>query len=864
MVRSTLITSVLAAAYAVVAAAGTLPGGYIIELEDGHDHAAVLDHLKDDAAIRMHLDSKPFRGLSFQLHDLDDAGSKAKAVGDLQAVKAIWPIRTHETASRKKFQVLAQPQGNLVVRDNAADTFSTHVMTQVDQLRAKNITGAGIKVAVIDGGIDYTHPALGKCYGKGCLVSFGHDFVGDAYDGSNTPVPGNDPKDCNGHGTHVAGILAAQENPLGFTGVAPGVTLGAYRIMGCSGYTADDLILAALNKAFEDGAQIITSSIVQALGWNESPWAVAASRIADKGVPCVIAAGNDGNAGLFYLGNGASGKGVTAVASFDNSVVPLISYHSSYSVNGEDGDDFLYTPGDAAAWDTVQEVYATSKDAQVADDACKPLPDSTPDLSKFTVLVRRGGCDFAAKLANIAAKGGQNVMFYNNEAGTITVTLDDPTVVKSTGMVSADTGAAWVKLLQRGFKVVLSVTSPVRGKPVVTNVANNITGGAVSAFSSWGPTWDMDLKPEVGAPGANILSTYPVAKGGYSVQDGTSMSAPMVAGIMALIGQVRGTLDPKLLNSLLSTTAKPQNFNDGTNFFAEYAPAAQQGGGMVQAYKAAYTTTLLSPPGLSFNDSDHLAANLNFTVTNKGSCDVTYEFGQIAALTMYTMNKDANGTTPFPNEAVNAQAVLTFSQNKITLPAGHSATIGVTAKPPTAGLDLKRLPFWSGYIMVAGSDKTVLSLPYQGISGSLHQATVLQPDQTWVYPSDGENFPAVPQNYVFTLPRPGTATDKDVLCNIYANLAMGSRMFRVYVLPVKDGVAPADAKPIGQVLGSSLALNDKGWTSFTWFGKLEGGSYAPAGKYQFKTQALRLYGDASKPEDWDTAYTQVINIEYRK
>ncbi|EOA80850.1 uncharacterized protein SETTUDRAFT_63240, partial [Exserohilum turcica Et28A] len=110
-----------------------------------------------------------------------------------------------------------------------------HVMTQIGRLRADGITGSGIKIAIIDTGVDYSHPLLGKCFGKGCVVGYGFDFVGDEYTGKNTPVPDPDPMDCSGHGTHVAGVIAAKENDFGFAGAAPGVALGAYRVYGCRG-----------------------------------------------------------------------------------------------------------------------------------------------------------------------------------------------------------------------------------------------------------------------------------------------------------------------------------------------------------------------------------------------------------------------------------------------------------------------------------------------------------------------------------------------------------------------------------------------------------------------------------------------------
>lgn len=95
-----------------------------------------------------------------------------------------------------------------------------------------HVFGTGIKVGIIDSGVDYTHPALGGCFGEdNCKVRYGYDFVGD---GSNGFLqPDDDPMDCAGHGTHVAGIIAANSSTSSLIGVAPNVTLGAYRVFGC-------------------------------------------------------------------------------------------------------------------------------------------------------------------------------------------------------------------------------------------------------------------------------------------------------------------------------------------------------------------------------------------------------------------------------------------------------------------------------------------------------------------------------------------------------------------------------------------------------------------------------------------------------
>ena len=169
-------------------------------------------------------------------------------------------------------------------------------MTQIDKMHERGFTGNGTRIGVVDTGIDYTHPALGSCFGPGCLVSYGRDL----YDGDDDPMD-----ECVGHGTHVAGIIAAQTNALGFIGAAPDVTLGACRIFPCGNDgTTSDMVIAGFNQAFEDGSDIITASLGLFSGWAEDAVAVAVSRIAEAGVPCTVAIGNQvgGTEGMFVKG----------------------------------------------------------------------------------------------------------------------------------------------------------------------------------------------------------------------------------------------------------------------------------------------------------------------------------------------------------------------------------------------------------------------------------------------------------------------------------------------------------------------------------------------------------------------------------
>src|SRR5437016_1189827 len=152
------------------------------------------------------------------------------ALSRIDGVKSVWPVHTYPIPS---LTPIADP-----------DLITAITMTGADIAQSElGLTGAGVKVAIMDTGIDYNHPDLGGCFGPGCRVAFGTDLVGDLYDaGQANPIvaPDNDPKDCAGHGTHVAGIVGAHAASAGgVTGVAPGVTFGAYRVFGCSGSTSD-------------------------------------------------------------------------------------------------------------------------------------------------------------------------------------------------------------------------------------------------------------------------------------------------------------------------------------------------------------------------------------------------------------------------------------------------------------------------------------------------------------------------------------------------------------------------------------------------------------------------------------------------
>ncbi|KAF9425410.1 hypothetical protein BGZ94_007561 [Podila epigama] len=235
-----------------------VPGGFIVEFQDDIPRTVAhnaLNSKKVDYKVRN--DYSVFNGAAISVNSKHDGNDIAAIPG----VKNVWPITLHSIPKVVKSDKKA----------NDPLTANLHQMTGVDIVHKKHkLTGKGIKVGIIDTGVDYKHPAFAAkgakdgCFGrrgKNCRITHGWDFVGDAYDGFNQPKPDSDPMDCQGHGTHVAGIVGANalniksspKPPQPFIGVAPEVSFGAYRIFGCDGQAGDDVIMAAMEMAFNDG-----------------------------------------------------------------------------------------------------------------------------------------------------------------------------------------------------------------------------------------------------------------------------------------------------------------------------------------------------------------------------------------------------------------------------------------------------------------------------------------------------------------------------------------------------------------------------------------------------------------------------------
>jgi hypothetical protein len=459
------------------------------------------------------------------------------------------------------------------------------------------------------------------------------------------------------------------------------------------------------------------------------------------------------------------------------------------------------------------------------------------------------------KVENVVAKGAKYVMFYNNAAGASAVTADVEGLV-AVGMTTAETGAQWISILSNGTDITVNIIDPDSASQYPSTRENTATGGFLSTFTSWGPTYELDFYPQFSAPGGLILSTYPLELGGYAVLSGTSMACPLAAAVYALVAEVRGTLDPSTLEAVIASTANPNLFHNGVSASPFLAPTTQQGAGLIQAYDAAYTNTLLSVGSISFNDTDNFLESAEFTIRNIGDDEVTFSLSHVPAGTAYTLASGSIYPQEFPNEFTSSAATIAFAEKEVTVPGNGEATVSLTLTPPS-GLTTARLPVYNGYIALNGSDSSSLSLPYLGVAGSMKSATVLDARSSYLTSSTDLAYNPSPSNTTFTIPgRNATGGANTTYPAIAISLALGSPLIQVEAHPAGSETS------LGNIYGFPSPYNPRGATVSRWNGLLQNGTVVPAGTYELVTRALRIFGDADNEDDYDVATSVPFTIRY--
>ncbi|PLW06058.1 hypothetical protein PCANC_24215 [Puccinia coronata f. sp. avenae] len=660
-----------------------------------------------------------FSGVSLSVHNPHGAKT-LKAASFIQAIYPVLPV------SRPVFLHTPKVLNNLQA-GNSADLFEPHVQVGISRLHAKGYRCKGINIAVIDTGCDCQHPALGKGFGAGFKIAKGYDFVGDAYNGSNLPQPDDNPcASCALHGTHIMGVLSANENHMGFRGVCPEATMSSYRVFGCEENTNDELVAAALLRAYKDGADVFSLSVGAPGGWaGGSIAAVVASRIAKRRA-VIVSAGNLGEEGMFFATSPSTGTGTISVGSVQSTA--LVSYPFTTSATGSRTFNYFATFTMEAG---TFPIYPISSTKNGRDDACKPLSADLPNLSQHIVLVRRSethACTFETQLGNLLNHGTHKILWANNNSSPEYVARDATNGV-SVGVVTRDIGSMLRDLyFQNPGRLRITISKDL----TIAQVAAP-DSGKVSPFSNYGPMFDLESpQPGVLGVGGNVLSTYPVSEGSFAIASGTSISAPQMAGIAALIMSTQGkNINPHEIYTRIASSATPvSNFSE-TSILES---VCHQGAGLVNAWCAAMSTTVVSTHSFSLNDTIHFNGTQSLSIINKGKKPVYYTVDHVTAGTALTYGKN-NKPNSWPVPLIPGTATVSFSAYEFVLHPGKTFKLQVKFKAPS-GLDELTLPIYSGFVILKTETECEShTIPYYGVGTALKKRPVL--DYGYSY---GENY----------------------------------------------------------------------------------------------------------------------------
>lgn len=767
-----------------------------------------------------------FNGLSIEA----TPAMRAK-LSRLGVVKAMYPVSIVQAPKPVK------TEGGVVTPDMA----SALGMTGADYAQnVMGLSGAGIKVGIIDSGIDIDHPDLngGVAAFPNPRAAYGYDFVGDAFNAdpaspayNPVPVPDANPDDCGGHGTHVAGIIGA--NGV-VKGVAPQVTYGAYRVFGCAGSTTSDVIVSAMEMALADGMQVINQSLGASFQWPDYPTAKAADGLVKAGVVMVASIGNSGTSGLYAAGAPGVGKKVIGVASFDNNAVEQNRLSAG-------GTEFGYFAGTAAPVPPTSGSFPLARTGTTAStaDGCSALPAGS--LTGQVALIRRGTCTFYAKAFNAQAAGAAGVIVYNNVPGVLSGTFTGtPAITIPAATVSDTVGAALDAQIAAGGAS-MTWLAGVGSFP-------NSAGGLISSFSSWGLAADLSLKPNLGAPGGFIKSTYPLEFGGYATLSGTSMSSPHTAGGVALMLQADPSLKPDDVKARLQNSAKPKPWTGGpTQGFTDMVH--RQGAGMIDLPAAMLGKTVVTPSELSLGESEVGPVTRTLTLRNRSNTAVTYDLSHQAAL--------ATGASTFAISVISAPAGVAFSANSVTVPAKGKATVDVTI---TANAGLVDKGIYGGYVVAtAQGTGEVLRVPFAGFKGDYQSIPVLTSGGSSGFPwlaqlvgTSYQNRNASGATY--------TMAGSDIA---YFLLHLDHHSRKIQVKAYETGTnEPKGVISLDNFLPRSSTSS--GFFTFGWDGTTSnnGAPAAPVanGSYYAKISVLKALGDPANPAHWETFTTNTITI----
>ncbi len=667
--------------------------------------------------------------------------------------------------------------------ENTVNVYDTGIFNSSDF----GYDGTGTVVAVLDTGLDYYHSAFSMGNFTADLSKLGLTFeevaaiVGDTRaDGLhagltasdvyiNEKIPfGFDYADgdpdvypiASDHGTHVAGVIAGKDNVI--TGVAPNAQLVIMKTFSDVEATArTSWIMSALDDCVVLGVDVINMSLGTDCGFSrerdrEAVWGVY-DRIREAGISVVAAASNsynstyasekNGNLGLTSnpdsatVGSPSTYKGSLSVGSISGKKTPYLLYNGTiiYFLEASDRvseeknfyDDIL-----GEGRDEMEVEFITIPGAGRSADY------TGIDVTGKLVLVARGSTTFEEK-ANVAQeKGAIGIIIYNNVSGDIKMNVGDTTIAVAS--IRQDDG----ELLAAA------------GTGKLTIKRSQTSGPFMSDFSSWGPTPDLQIKPEITAHGGSIYSAVPGQS--YDHMSGTSMATPNMSGVVALLRQFVMEKHPEMandpvavaafVNQLLMSTADVVNNTNGLPYSVR-----KQGAGLANLKSAAATTAFLQTydrlsgeimdkSKIELGDDPQKTGvyTLKFGIKNFGTTTLVYDVGAVVMTEGVSDTKTTDGKTTVTEQgyilsgadvAVSLTSGGTLNGTTVTVAGGQTAQVTVTITLSDSDKQYLDESFANGmyvegFVTLTAKEGTTvnLSAPYLAFYGDWTQAPIFDLD----------------------------------------------------------------------------------------------------------------------------------------
>ena len=747
--------------------------GIIVQLHEGADRAATLASINEAVA-------GAFPGSSAQVEREYDKAVQGFALsapaGSLDAIRAVSGVKAafldRETRVEDADDQVAGEGATNSSRISTQDpaNLSAQLMMHADQITQK---GDGKVVAVIDTGVDMTHPAFTGALGGTPALSadkvasltpqLGNGKTGGyvsekfpfAYDYADNDPDASPTGEAGSHGTHVAGITAGNAGEI--VGIAPDAQIIVAKVArSVQGDITDSALLAALDDMVVLHPDVVNLSLGQLGGMDneaDSVYATVFKSLQDAGITVNAAAGNHHTAGYGNLSGKnlpfasdpdsstqcepATYSSVVSVASVDNSLA-----HSAFTVGDR---DVAYQRAGGADGQKMPDLSdLTGGPFEYVDGGIGSAEDGAALKAKYPeglagkiVLVKRGSLTFQAKFNNIADSKPAGFILYNNVPGDSLVVMSLATDGVPAAFISQADGEAMLAADDHHLSVAPGKVVPPSSKY------------SMSAFSSWGVTPDLRLKPEVSAPGGNIYSAVP--GGTYEFKSGTSMATPQMAGVSAVVLQ-RVQNDPLFAsmsarekidvvqNLIMGTAAPVVDPLQDTGVF--YSPR-KQGSGLTNVLAA--TTSSVYPTVVGAPEQSRPKADLgdgtkgwHFDVTlhNLSGAEASYELSSQALSEIveggFFTGRSADWRGKGVDIAYSGAAVSGTDEGAIiTVPANGEATVGVDVKPgadfdASVAQNTPNGTFLDGFVRFTSktASQPDLTVPYLGFYGNWGKAPI--------------------------------------------------------------------------------------------------------------------------------------------